>query len=96
MSYICSPSTSGYGTVKDGDDWRDAYLFQLAFYGELLPIGDSEEDGVAEVNRMHVCTKVINGGRIENEPSWDVLLRMGVICTGILTIDKAGTFSFAF
>ena len=81
---------------RDGAQWRDAFLFQLAFYGEQLPVGDSAEDGVSEINRLHVCTRVINGGKLENEPSWDVLLGMDVITTGILTIDKAGTFSFAF
>ncbi len=81
---------------KDGEVWREGFLFQLAFYGEPVPIGDSTEDGVSEVDRLHVCTKVINDGKIENEPSWDILLGMDVTCTGILTIDKAGTFSFAF
>jgi hypothetical protein len=90
------PVTKRLWHSSDGDVWRSAYLFQLAFYGDVLPIGDSDEDGVSEVNNMHVCTKVINGGEINDESSWDVLLGMDVISTGILTIDRAGTFSFAF
>jgi gag-polyprotein putative aspartyl protease len=81
---------------SDGEVWRTAYLFQVAFYGETIPIGDSEEDGISAISNLHVCKSVINGGGIDDEPSWDVLLGMDIISTGILTIDKGGSYSFAF
>src|ERR1700677_3927017 len=37
------PVTKRLWHSSEGDIWRTAYLFQLAFYGEVLPIGDSEE-----------------------------------------------------
>jgi len=45
---------------------------------------------------MHVCAKVITGGEIEDQDSFDVLLGMDVITTGNLTISVDGTFGFAF
>jgi hypothetical protein len=82
--------------TEHGDRWRPAYLFHVAFYGETVAMGDSEEDGASQVNRIHICTKIINGGEINNEPSFDVLLGMDVICTGILTVSHDGTFGFRF
>lgn len=58
--------------------------------------GDSAEDGESIVNNMHVCAKVITGGEIEDQDSFDVLLGMDVITTGNLTISVDGTFGFAF
>jgi hypothetical protein len=34
--------------IADGQEaWRPAYLFYVAFYGDVVQMGDSEEDGVS-------------------------------------------------
>ena len=66
-----------------GQSWRDAYLFHVAFY---MTTG--------AVSRIQICTKVINGGEILDNPSFDVLLGMDVITTGDLSINKDGSFRF--
>jgi hypothetical protein len=82
---------------KDGLIWTTAYLFHVAFYGEKVALpGDSEEDGESLVESIHVCTRVITGGEISNQPSFDVPLGMDVITTGTLNIHKDGTFYFVF
>lgn len=91
------PTTKLRYRNKDGDIWTTAYLFHVVFYGKTLPMpGDSEEDGESLISQTHVCTKVITGGEIEDQDSFDVLLGMDVISTGNLTINVDGTFGFAF
>jgi len=72
-----------------GVSWRPAYLFHVAFY-ESSPTGVPQE-----VSRIRLCRKVINGGELSDEPTFDVLLGMDIITTGTLTIDRDG-FRFAF
>jgi len=45
---------------------------------------------------MYVCTKVIVGGEIDNQPSFDILLGMDIISTGTLMIRNDGVFVFSF
>ena len=75
--------------------WVPAYLFHVAFYGPVVPLSADPEESESLVNSMRVCTKVITGGEIENQDSFDVLLGMDVITTGNLTINVDGTFGFA-
>lgn len=82
---------------KDGLIWTTAYLFHVAFFGPRLSLGhESPEDGESLVDRLRVLKKVITGGEIEDQGSFDVLLGMDVITTGQLTIKADGTFDFVF
>jgi hypothetical protein len=80
----------------DGERWLPAYLFHVAFYGELVSVGDSEEDGTSQVHKILICKTVINGGEIKDESSFDVLLGMDILSTGILTVKNDGSYSFEF
>ena len=67
------------------------------FFGGIVPLaGDSPEDGESRVSNTHVLKKIITGGEIDDQDSFDVLLGMDVITTGNLTISMDGTFGFAF
>jgi len=79
-----------------GRIWTPAYLFHVVFPGPVVPLSSDEEESESLVSNMRVCTKVITGGEIENQDSFDVLLGMDVITTGNLTINVDGTFGFAF
>lgn len=82
---------------KDGLIWTTAYLFHVVFFGGIVPLaGDSPEDGESRVSNTHVLKKIITGGEIDDQDSFDVLLGMDVITTGNLTISMDGTFGFAF
>ena len=72
-----------------GLSWRPGYLFHVAFY-EHDP-GDSSTP-----TTVHVCRKVINGGELTDEHTFDVLLGMDILTTGRLQIDKDGSFGFTF
>jgi hypothetical protein len=72
-----------------GLSWRRAYLFHVAFY-ETFPSGDTDR-----IDKIHICKRVINGGELSDEHSFDVLLGMDILTTGNLQIDKNG-FKFAF
>jgi hypothetical protein len=80
----------------EGRKWRTGYLFHVAFYGANPSTGDSEEDGVPRYHTIFTWPKSINGGEIDDEPSFDVLLGMDIISTGDLSIKKDGTFRFEF
>jgi hypothetical protein len=81
---------------RDGLTWVRAYLFHVAFYGPVVPLSADPEESESLVNSMRVFKRVITGGEIENQDSFDVLLGMDVITTGNLTINVDGTFGFAF
>ncbi len=68
---------------------RNGYLFHVAFYA--LP-----PSSASEVSNIHIFTKVINGGELSDEYTFDVLLGMDVLTSGNLRIDKVGTFEFSF
>lgn len=72
-----------------GVSWRPAYLFHVAFYESPPSVVPSA------VSRIHVCKRVINGGELSDEHTFDVLLGMDVLTTGSLRIDKDG-FEFSF
>src|ERR1700722_16024357 len=60
---------------KDGLIWTTAYLFHVVFYGKAVPLaGDSDEDGESLISQTDVCTKVVTGGEIDDQDSFDVLL----------------------
>jgi len=83
--------------IADGEEaWRPAYLFQVAFFGATLPVGDSEEDGISKVRTIYPCRKEINGGEIRDESLYDVLLGMDVLSTGNLIFRRDYTFRFDF
>jgi gag-polyprotein putative aspartyl protease len=91
------PATKLQYRNMNGLIWATAYLFHVVFWGTIVPLaGDSNEDGESQVSSMHVLKKVITGGEIENQDSFDVLLGMDVIATGNLTIRSDGTFGFVF
>jgi hypothetical protein len=50
----------------------------------------------ATPSEVHVCRKVINGGELSDEHTFDVLLGMDILTTGELHIGKSGTFGFTF
>ncbi|HXA26615.1 MAG TPA: hypothetical protein VNW90_30365 [Acetobacteraceae bacterium] len=81
---------------QSGITWTPAYLFHVAFYGPIVPLSADPEESESLVNNMRVCKKVITGGEIENQESFDVLLGMDIITTGNLTINVDGSFGFAF
>jgi hypothetical protein len=81
---------------RNGLIWTPAYLFHVLFPGPIVPLSADAEESESLVSNMRVCTKVITGGEIENQASFDVLLGMDVITTGNLTINVDGTFGFAF
>jgi gag-polyprotein putative aspartyl protease len=66
---------------------RPGYLFHVAFFPPATP---------SEISKLQVMTKVINGGELLDEHTFDVLLGMDVLTTGDLYIGKAGTFRFSF
>jgi hypothetical protein len=72
-----------------GTTWRPGYLFHVAFY-------KSPPVTVTEQSKIQVLKRVINGGELLDEHTFDVLLGMDVLTTGDLRINKAGTFSFSF
>jgi hypothetical protein len=80
----------------DGLRWRPAYLFYVAFYGATVSMGDSEEDGTPYMRKIYIWPRDINGGQIANEESFDVLLGMDIISTGLLVFRKDGTYRFSF
>jgi hypothetical protein len=90
------PVTKVPYATRTGIQWVSAYLFHVAFYGPVVPLSADPEESESLVNSMRVCTKVITGGEIENQDSFDVLLGMDVITTGNLTVNVDGTFGFAF
>ena len=47
-------------------------------------------------NRIRVLKRVINGGELSDEHTFDLLLGMDVLTTGDLQIGKDGTFKFEF
>jgi len=73
-----------------GETWRPAYLFHVAFY-DTPPL-----DGGERVSKIHICRKVVNGGELSDEHTFDVLLGMDILTTGRLVVDRDGTFSFSF
>jgi hypothetical protein len=75
------------------------YLFRVAFYGEkagkdLLAKRSITTEKI--VHTIYICPSDIEGGEIEEQPHFDVLLGMDVLRTGTLHIDKSGDFSFSF
>lgn len=75
------------------------YLFHVAFYGEKMDSAVLEQRAIhvdKEVHNIYIYRKVIEGGEIEEQPHFDVLLGMDILGTGSLNIDKDGTFSFSF
>jgi hypothetical protein len=72
-----------------GTTWRPGYLFHVAFY-------KSPPVTVTEQSKIQVLKRVINGGELLDEHTFDVLLGMDVLTTGDFRINKAGTFSFSF
>ena len=72
-----------------GLTWRPAYLFQVAFY-----VSPPSEDASA-INKIYVCKRVINGGELSDDTTFDVLLGMDVLTTGTLVLDKE-KFKFSF
>jgi hypothetical protein len=75
------------------------YLFRVAFYGDragkdLLARRSIKTD--KEVHTIYICPYDIEGGEIEEQPHFDVLLGMDVLRTGNLHIEKSGDFSFSF
>jgi len=75
------------------------YLFRVAFYGDvagkdLLATRSIKTD--KEVHKIYICPTDIEGGEIDEQPNFDVLLGMDVLRTGNLRIDKSGDFSFSF
>ena len=83
--------------IADGKEaWRPGYLFRVAFYGPPVPNGDSEEDGISQVNTIYPYARGINGGEINNGLPFDVLLGMDIISTGDLIFRKDFTFRFDF
>jgi hypothetical protein len=85
------PATKVLYRNKDGLIWTAAYLFHAVFYPPL-----PSADNVRTVSRTFVFKRVITGGEIEDQPSFDVLLGMDVITSGKLTISSDGTFRFEF
>lgn len=78
---------------------RVVYLFRVAFYGDvagkdLLASKSIKTD--KEVHKIYICPSDIEGGEIDQQPNFDVLLGMDVLSTGNLRIDKTGDFSFSF
>ena len=78
---------------------RVVYLFRVAFYGavadkDLLASRSIKTD--KEVHKIYICPTDIEGGEIDKQPNFDVLLGMDVLSTGNLRIDKSGDFSFSF
>ena len=74
----------------EGTTWRAGYLFHVAFYVSSPPIHETIP------NRIRVLKRVINGGELSDEHTFDVLLGMDVLTTGDLQIGKDGTFKFEF
>jgi hypothetical protein len=72
-----------------GSVWRPGYLFHVGFY--TSPPANS-----AEISRIRVLKREINGGELLDEHTFDVLLGMDVLTTGNLHIGKDGTFRFLF
>jgi hypothetical protein len=70
-----------------GRTQRPGYLFHVAFFPPAT---------TTEISKLQVLKKVINGGELLDEHTFDVLLGMDVITTGNLHIEKAGTFRFTF
>jgi predicted aspartyl protease len=75
------------------------YLFRVAFYGDradkaLLAKRSITTDKT--VHMIYICPSDIEGGEIEDQPHFDVLLGMDVLKTGSLHIDITGDFSFSF
>ncbi len=70
-----------------GSARRPGYLFHVAFFPPTTS---------TEISKLQVLRKVINGGGLLDEHTFDVLLGMDVITTGSLQIDKAGTFRLSF
>jgi hypothetical protein len=85
------PATKVLYRNKDGPIWTAAYLFHVVFYPPI-----PSADNVRTVGRTFVFRRVITGGEIEDQPSFDVLLGMDVITSGKLTINSDGTFRFEF
>jgi hypothetical protein len=69
-----------------GLSWRPGYLFHVAFH-------PPPETGVGKIQ---ICTRVINGGELSDEHTFDVLLGMDILTTGSFHIDKDGSFRFSF
>jgi predicted aspartyl protease len=75
------------------------YLFRVAFYGDradkaLLARKSITTDKA--VHKIYICPTDIEGGEIEDQPHFDVLLGMDVLKTGSLHVDRNGDFSFSF
>jgi hypothetical protein len=78
---------------------RDTYLFHVAFYSGKAPRLVNQDHDLPrsiEISRIHVCSRIINGGEIDDGQSFEVLLGMDVITSGTLVIDKDGSFSFTY
>jgi hypothetical protein len=74
----------------NGETWRPSYLFHVAFY-DVPPL-----DGGEQVSKIHICRKVINGGELTHEHTFDVLLGMDILTTGEFRLSRDGTFRFTF
>lgn len=72
-----------------GVTWRPGYLFHVAFYAET-------PDASNAPSKIHIYRRIINGGELSDEHTFDVLLGMDLLTTGKLIIDRNGTFSFSF
>lgn len=85
------PATKVLYRNKDGLLWTPAYLFHVVFHPPVPSANNTQP-----ISRTRVFKRVIVGGEIEDQPSFDVLLGMDVITSGKLTVSSDGTFKFEF
>ena len=63
---------SGLGAYRGGQPTSSTWHFM-----SRLPV-----DNELEISKIHVCKRVINGGELSDEQTFDVLLGMDVLTIG--------------
>ncbi len=83
-----------------GIQYHNAYLFFVGFAGDRVPLSSvqvPDPDPDATWIKIHLCTKLVQGGELADNGSFDVLLGMDIISTGTLVLDGTlSSFSFTF
>jgi len=78
--------------------YHNGYFFHVAFVVPMIPPGTVIPPNVPTTVQavVHINTQVIYGGEIPSTGgSFDVLLGMDILATGLLTV-QAGHFAFAY
>ena len=83
-----------------GIQHHNAFLFHVGFAGDPVPLSEVQvvdPDPDKTWYKVHLCTKLVMGGELPDNGSFDVLLGMDIISTGTLVVEGARRiFSFSW